>query len=155
MDDDLEEFLTSRGLRYKKVYEAEARGLAKRWRSTFALNTKAKTGVETYRGYDWHTFSYKYADCRSGQQAIDLYRETATDRRQYIVSFQENIGGVCVQQLGGLDLSELYLDLYVFPASMEWTMAFTHEYPDIGPFFARGEWQTIESKRARKRRRKG
>ena len=96
MAGDLEQLLTT----YTKVNEAEEGGFAERWRSTFAKNTKAKTGVETYRGFDWHTFSYTYADRRSGQKAIDLYRETATNRRQYIVSFQETIGGVCVQDLG-------------------------------------------------------
>jgi hypothetical protein len=154
MHEDLQALLTSRCLTYKAVYAAEARGLAKRWRSTFARNTKAKTGVETYRGFDWHTFSYKYADCRSGQEAVDLYREAATERRHYILSFDEKPGGAIVQDLGGLDLGVLYLDLYVFPASLEWTMVFTHEYPEIGPFFARAEWQVVESQRGRKRRRK-
>ena len=48
----------------------------------------------------------------------------------------------------------LCLDLYVFPASLEWTKVFTHEHPEIGPFFARAEWQVVESQRGRKRRRK-
>jgi len=33
------------------------------------------------------------------------------------------------------DLTFLRTDLYVFPESMEWSMAFTHEQPEVGSLF--------------------
>ena len=41
-------------------------------------------------------------------------------------------------RLAGLplpDLSCLGTDLYVFPESLDWTMVFTDEQPDFGPYF--------------------
>jgi hypothetical protein len=31
-------------------------------------------------------------------------------------------------------------DLYVVPSTLDWTMAFTHEQPEIGPFFCWRSW---------------
>jgi hypothetical protein len=39
-----------------------------------------------------------------------------------------------------LDFSQLRMDLYLMPPSLEWTMVFTHEQPGIGPFFSMAQW---------------
>jgi hypothetical protein len=34
-------------------------------------------------------------------------------------------------------LTPLAEDLYIFPKSLEWTMVFTYEQPNLGPYFHR------------------
>lgn len=113
------------------------------WRETFAFEVKAKTGKWTYRGNDWHAFSYNFTPCLRGFRAIEAFN-LKTLNHLYLVSSNIDIPAYnCIgrksftagQFIDLLSNIPELIDLYLFTEHYEWTMVIVHE-PDIGPFFA-------------------
>ena len=121
--------------------------LMQKWRETFAKNVKDRTGKWVYQGCHWHTFSFswKFTKAKEGARALDLYlKETNTEL--VVIPESEEEEAFRIQGCVPIDFSPSGRDLYVFPLSFQWTMAFTHEQPDTGPFFCRKEWGQIAGK---------
>ena len=78
-----------------------------------------------------------------GHQAVQEYEALGN---QDVVIVEESRSGAGFQCSGARlpDLTALQLDAYVFPESLQWTMAFTHESGVHGPFFTRRDWCRID-----------
>jgi hypothetical protein len=111
------------------------------WRETFARPVKEKTGRWVYHGLDWHTFSWKFCKSKSGFRAVIEYLSEKA-KTVYVVSQDETQTAFSCASETPIDFSECGTDVYVFPEDYAWTIAFTHEEPQIGPFFSRAEWAT-------------
>lgn len=128
------------------VEKPEQRRLEQEWLHAFCGNVKTKTGKWVYRGFRWHAFSYGYEDAKHGPTALEYYRSLRPKRLFVFSDTGAEIGFVC-EGIAPPDLSSLHDDWYVFPRSLLWTMFFTHEQPDIGPFLACRDWPSLGEKR--------
>jgi hypothetical protein len=143
----LYDFVMSLGAAVTVLENPERQHLERRWLHAFCGSVKDKTGKWIYRGYRWHAFSYGYEEAKTGLKALACYK-SLRPRRFYVFSDWGPEIGLACEGIAPPDLSELSSDLYVFPSSLLWTMFFTHEQPDLGPFFACTDWVTLEKKRS-------
>jgi hypothetical protein len=143
----LHDFLISLGASVKVIEKSALQCLDKEWLLTFSSNVKAKTGKWVYNGYRWHAFSFNYEKSIDGHKALDYYLSLRPKRFFVFSDWGPEIGLLC-EGIIPPDLSSLHTDLYVFPRSLLWTMSFTHEQPDLGPYFACQDWKVIEEKRS-------
>ncbi len=132
--DLIEEFLTRAGVSFDPLDTRESDVVIRHWHSTFAKNVKKETGAWILRRFRWHGFSYGYQNAKSGIEALSTYRNQWP--APYFI-FDEDLMWVygCSSDAYP-DLTPLSADIYVAHHNMKWTMAFTHEQPEIGPFFA-------------------
>jgi hypothetical protein len=111
------------------------------WREAYARAVKERTGSWVYEGHDWHTFSWNFCRYRQGARALSEYLSERVIGVYVIPEDEEQSAFIC----NGprlLDFSDCRADVHVFPENLSWTAAFTHEQPDIGPYFSRFEWVT-------------
>lgn len=132
---NLTEYLESRGLRFEGLSRSAASGLFSGWCQAFLSEVRMATGSYRYLGLHWHAFSYDLVRAQEGQAALDAYFGLAA---QPVIVIPEDWSRGCGVRCSGPELPDLSGcrdDLYVFPESLEWSMAFTHEQPTIGPYY--------------------
>lgn len=140
---DLTTSLKCSGLDVQALDPADASRFFKLWCEAFLEPVRVRMGRFRYRGLHWHAFSYKLVAALDREEALEQYRQVPADPVLIIPeSWSQGCGVRCVGAPPP-DLTPLREDLYVFPESMDWTMAFTHEHPDYGPYFVRREWCTV------------
>jgi hypothetical protein len=140
VDERVVSLLNASGGEVEVLSEADAKKLSLRWLDAYSKPVKQKTGSWVFNGFLWHAFSFEFSPARQGAEALCLY---ALERKRELIVLQEPDhvpAAAWLRELPAPDLSALGLDLYVFPESLRWTMAFTHEQPEIGPFYSRSEW---------------
>lgn len=109
------------------------------WREKFASSVKSQTGKWAHLGFEWHAFSYEFTPSKDGLQGLALYfAETASE--VYVVPEDEDDPAFVCRTPKRLDFSDCQTDVLVFPLALDWTIAFTHEQPEFGPYFSRAEW---------------
>jgi len=125
--------LDSAGIEYEKLNSAECEVIVERWLSVFSSNVKKKTGAWIYKGLKWHCFSWGFEDAKNGTIALQAYQSQWPT--PYVI-FDDG-GNWCYrcESQDYPDLTVLGSDIYVAHQNMKWTIAFTHEQPQIGPFF--------------------
>ena len=96
------------------------------------------TGKWRYRGFHWHAYSAELCPAESGSQALLSYEAEAPGP---LIVIPESWREAPALRVSGKppDLTAIGFDLYVFPESLVWSIAFTHE-PGYGPYFSRAEW---------------
>lgn len=104
------------------------------WLKTFASLIKKEHGAYIYLNYRWHGYSFRVQPCTSGKEAIESYKRQANSPF-YVFNESLSYCALCKAEEYP-DLSSLQRDIYVAHHKLKWTMAFTHEQPQIGPFFA-------------------
>ncbi len=106
-----------------------ARAFAQRWSSTFAPSPPPQPCP-----YRWHTFSFQLYQCLEGAAALSAYLDQWY-APFYMFDEALDFCALCEAQAYP-DLSALRRDIYVAHQNLKWTVAFTHEQPHLGPFFA-------------------
>lgn len=103
-----------------------------RWRETYARQLKATHGVWCVDDFDWHVFSMQMATSVAAGVAEEAWRDVPDGEVIVVSSWTKAApeGWILAHKP---DMSGLNLDLTVFPRSLEWTMAFTHEADGSGP----------------------
>jgi hypothetical protein len=138
------EYLVANRVNLTELPRNERTEVCRRWLKHFAARVKRQEGSWIYRGYKWHGFSYGIEPCRSGGAAWDAYRDTKG--KFYLFDEGENYGYLCQTLLPFRpDLSQVRSDSYLTAVTFAWTMVFTHEQPEIGPFFAEADPRAIGS----------
>ena len=101
----------------------------------FSQRVKEATGDWIYGRFRWHCFSFGYEDAYNGAEALDAYLS------QWVAPFfvfdEDSTWLYKCHADKYPDFTPLGADIYVAHQNMKWTMAFTHEQPDIGSFFRR------------------
>ena len=132
---EISDFLDDFGAAFSVLSKEDSQEFERRWLETFARNVKAHHGKWIYRGLRWHGFSYNLQPYdRRGLRAIDTY--LAQWPAEYVVFDEDLQEALRCRSERYPDLSPLVQDIYVSHANLKWTMVFTHEQPDIGPYFA-------------------
>ena len=125
--------------------EDEAVQWRRLWRDVYARQGR---GAGLHR-YLWHVFSAQRYAALNGEEADAAYAEHAAP--EYVVLANDASAAVVSDTRPKRDQ---YLDVYVFPPNLAWTMAFTHEAGWLGPYFARhpnpGELDRANQAAARK-----
>src|SRR5688572_6495571 len=115
----------------------------KRWRQAYGGPHNAEFEVGDLEGFDWHLFSFKIHASVEGGAALDSFSARAGAAPligipSYQGDFERLPGfrfspGVLKEppRLGGLRL-----DYLLFPETLAWTYACTHEDGFCGPYFA-------------------
>lgn len=124
----------------KPIAVAELKVLLQAWREVYAAGLFAETGRWKLGPYEWHVFSFEHARALNGDRALREYGER---KPEAVVVYPEavrlpacRLQGERLPGFGGH-----FVDLYVFPESLDWTMVFTHEASmGLGPYFSRREW---------------
>ena len=134
MQSEIESFLNEHGITFHLLTKEEANAVRGKWLQAFASKVLKEKGTAVYNGYMWHGFSFEIENCCEGDSALIEYQ------KQYqapFVVFDED-GDFCFRCEGGHfpDLTPFENDLYVAHHNMKWTIAFTHEQPTLGPYFA-------------------
>ena len=130
----IEGFLKSNTVGYEKLCPPEQERISKQWQLVFAKNVKMETGEWIYNRFRWHGFSLGYQKAVEGAEALKAYQSQWP--AQFIVFDENNTWSYRCASNVYPDFSSLGADIYVAHQNMKWTIAFTHEQPDIGPFFA-------------------
>lgn len=141
---DLVQKLEERGASVEPLSKKEVKELWQRWCEIYCQPVKARTGSYCYKGIFWHTYSWNFFPSKSGQKALTCYQSEPLCPVLIIPEPWPRYPEVRCSAPQHLDLSDLLLDLYVFPETLDWTLVFTHEQPSIGPFFAKREWHIHE-----------
>jgi hypothetical protein len=118
--------------------------LVQAWHETFARSVKTQTGRWVHLGYEWHAFSYEFTRSKNGMRGLALYLVEAASE-VYVVPEDEGEDAFVCHAPTPLDFSDCQTDILVFPPGLDWTVAFTHEQPDLGPYFSRSEWCSHET----------
>ena len=133
-----EEQLATCGAQREALPQDRRAELMQRWREVYSAGLHAATGRWRRGEFDWHVFSFGDARSLNGEAAREAYR--AESPRGIIVAPED-------YRLPAFRLETERLpefagtDVYVFPESLRWTMAFTHEESSgLGPYFSRAEW---------------
>lgn len=129
------EVLTTDGCQPVELGADEVQSWLQRWRSVFARQLHAKTKLWVQGNLDWHVFSLGYHASLTADAARNAYR--AVESSAFVVlgaDVQKPFGFLC--QGKPPERLKAGFDVLVAPTSLAWTMAFTHEEPVAGPYFA-------------------
>lgn len=128
--------------RYTFLAESRRCDLLNEWRQVFSADLFRKTGQWTYRGFDWHVFSYGFTRARNGQQALEeCSRELIAGIELLVCPTNSQLPPASMLANALPSLEVLTLDVLVWPTDLSWTVAFTHEASlGLGPYFARRDW---------------
>jgi Domain of unknown function (DUF4275) len=132
--------LNAAGGRREVIPTRRRHELLQEWRHVYARWLYITSGKWTYRSYDWHVFSYNHAPAVARDKAVITYASLSPPPHTVICPHDERLPALEI--LDGLlpDFRNSGLDIYVWPDSLDWTMAFTHEDGWFGPYFSRREW---------------
>src|SRR5579871_1807604 len=139
----LEAFLLEQGASFKALTRLEKEAVQQQWREIYAAPVHRKTGEWIYGGFDWHAFSWEFTKALQDDAAREAYLKIGVIpfKNYYVIRENNHARGYLCQFTKIVDLHSLCDDVHVFPKTMEWTMAFTHEEGwGIGPFFCAREW---------------
>ena len=126
---DLPAELLQRGVVFTPLDQQAAHAFGQRWAAIFAPAPPPK-----WSPYRWHAFHVRLYPCLEGGAALSAY---LSQWQAPFYVFDEALGfcALCEAQTFP-DLSALCRDIYVAHQNFKWMAAFTHEQPQIGPFFA-------------------
>jgi hypothetical protein len=133
------EFAQQEGAAVTVLGVQERRRVMQNWREVFASAVKSQTGTWVHLGFEWHAFSYEFAQSKGGPRGLALYLAEAAPEVYVVPEDADDKAFIC-RTPTPLDFSVCRTDILVFPPDLDWTVAFTHEQPELGPYFSRAEW---------------
>ena len=133
---NIADFFERHRVEFEEIAPEQREEVVKRWLHTFARSVKKTTGSWVYEGFMWHGFSWEFEEAIEGQKALSKY--LGQWPAPFLVFDEDQTWCYRCKSETYPDLTCLGADVYVAHHNMKWTMVFTHEQPDIGPFFREG-----------------
>ena len=130
----IEDFLTEHEVDFRAAPADESEQFKKQWLLTYVPRVKKETGEWIHNRFRWHAFSYGYQSATTGTEALIAYQRQW--QASYVIFDEEDSWTYFCSSKKYPDFSSLRADIYVAHHNMKWTMVFTHEQPDIGPYLA-------------------
>lgn len=132
---ELVDYLVGNQAELRQLSSAELGEVCREWLQRFAARVRRQEGSWVFKGFKWHGFSYGIETCLAGESALRAYQ--STKGRFFLFDENESFGFLCKTPFPVRpDLSQFRTDIYLVDSDFSWTMVFTHEQPEIGPFFA-------------------
>ena len=131
---EIDALLSDLGAEFRQMTQTESDRVRQQWLHAFAKNVKAETGVWVHNRFRWHGFSYGLQTALEGAAALNSYQTQW--RAPYVLFDEEDHWAYACTSQAYPDFTRFHEDIYVAHHNMKWTMVFTHESPDIGPYFA-------------------
>ena len=125
------------GAHISEIPRQEAWRLLQAWREVYCAPIHAATGKWTRGGFGWHTFSDGHFPSLRGRRALEQYSAQESNDLLVLPEDDHEKAIRCTSRVP-VNFSEMG-DIYIAPSSFAWTMVFTHEDPEYGPYFARSE----------------
>lgn len=132
----------------------EHKRVADEWRKAFACKLHSATGEWRVGGYDWHVFTFGYAQALTGQRAIDSYNQLKKKEgyvfthtvKDPLCCFSRSLpSSVAIDY--ALSLFSELADLYIVDRHFKWTFVVTHETSSgIGPFFSENQSPLLQQR---------
>lgn len=119
------------GASVRHFTDAEAAALTATWLAAFGSD-RGGVNVTGPKGHLWAVFCAERFPCVAREEARCTYR--LQREAEYLVLLNDGRAAVATD---ALPLEVPLADYCVFPPNLAWTMAFTHEAPLDGPYFAR------------------
>lgn len=132
--DTIEKLLKSKNILYRALTKKETHELNKRWFEAFTFNLNNKTGKHIYKGYRWHAYSYEFEPHLKGSKALSEYQSQPITK--YFVFDESGNQAFECESKKYPDFSSNFDEVYVCHQNLKWSMVFTHEQPELGPYFA-------------------
>ncbi len=130
----IETVLSEHNVDFSFIPEKESASIRERWLDLYAARVKKETGAWIHNRFRWHGFSCGFQDAVAGSDALTAYKNMWP--APYIVFDEEDTWAYACTSDSYPDLTPQRADIYVAHHNMKWTMVFTHEQPDIGPYLA-------------------
>jgi hypothetical protein len=131
------DFARAAGASITEIPRKEGSALLQAWREVYCAPLHEATGKwSAANGSSWETFSGGFFPSVGRHRALRDYSEQSADDLLALPENDHDLAIRCTSSLP-IDFSPLRQDIYVAPSSLAWTMAFTHEDPIYGPYFAR------------------
>lgn len=134
MDDPLESALRSFSARVERLSHADEKAWVAAWTEIYcqpALRRFGRIPGSRWEAFLWGTRSVE------GLHAAEAYRKRLPD--ELVVLRTSERGGAFLLEAPTIFQPPEGMDVLVFPVSLEWTMAFTHE-PLHGPYYSEASW---------------
>ena len=113
---------------------SDALDVLRRWQASFIPPGEMKRlGVP--KQFAWHVFSYNVVRATRGAQAVADYEAAAENADDFFVIASES-SRIEAGRVRGPAPFFHGSDITISPPDFSWTMAFTHEEPELGPYFA-------------------
>lgn len=136
------EILKQCGGTFQNLTNKDRWKLLQAWREIFAVQLHERTGKWKFQGFEWHIFSFGHARALNGPKAILAYEQEGGENLIVCPEFSK-LSAVRLEKGALPNFRDDYEDVYIWPADLVWTMAFTHEESiGCGPYFCRREWLT-------------
>src|SRR5687768_4012614 len=103
------------------------------WDEVYQLVDFAESGRWQVGDFRWHVFSYGFTPCRRGARAAQEYLEAPLGPLFILPTEAGRSALSIIPKHQPLFHGQ---DVIVVRQDFSWTMCFTHEEPDIGPFFS-------------------
>lgn len=114
-----------KGVECSPLSKREVISISAEWVKVFFAETKSKTGKYQSTRFKWESYWSGDEPCLNGDEALTNYFENESESF-YIIDESGRNGVECSPQ-NWPSFMGAGLDLYIFPKSLEWSMAFTHE----------------------------
>lgn len=125
------EGIVAPGASVRHLTEAEAAASTAAWLAVFGTD-RDDVNATGPKGFLWHVFSAGRYPCTTSDEARRTYRLQRA--AEYVVLLNDGRAAVVTD---ALPVEAPLADYCVFPPNFAWTMAFTHEAPLDGPYFAK------------------
>ncbi len=151
----LEQTLSS--LTLDRLGKGDFYSIEKSWLKYFCGEHKSKHGKYFTGGFRWNALGESKTPFLEEDQAVEAYKNEIAIEYYVFPESGEGDFVLVLKEKPPVSMLEEYRDFYVFPKNMAWTMAFTHEYGWIGPYFVKNEnyielnKKNIQAVNARKR----
>ncbi len=121
----IESLLLEKEISYQRISKKEGIKISQEWLRHFASNVKEQTGKYLAGKYKWEAYWANIEPALSGSEALNKYREGDTED-YYIIDENGKEVYFCTASEWP-NFFEDYIDIYVVPKSLTWSMAFSHE----------------------------
>ena len=137
---NLGEVAAAAGAIITEIEQKKGWTLLQAWREIYCAPVHQATGKWILgSGHAWHTFSGGFFPSVKGERALSEYKLLPAADLLVLPEDDHTTAIRCTSRYP-VNFSGLCVDVYIAPSSYEWTMVFTHEHPEYGPFFSRAEW---------------
>jgi hypothetical protein len=111
------------------------------WRSRYGKLLHERFGEWAHGGYEWHAFSYPTVPSADGDVALAEYGARSGPVVVITADVADPLAGARFAEppratIFAVERKREPPDLLVFPESLAWTFAVTHEWGTCGPYFA-------------------